>query len=82
MIKAATELGLSQEDATALTVQTIVGSAGMLSESGLSATKLRENVTSPNGTTAAALAKFSEGELGNLIKTAMTAARDRSQELA
>jgi pyrroline-5-carboxylate reductase len=82
MIKAAIELGLSQEDATALTVQTIVGSAGMLSESGLSATKLRENVTSPNGTTAAALAKFSEGELGNLIKTAMTAARDRSQELA
>lgn len=82
MIAATTSLGLSQHDATTLTIQTIVGSAGMLSESGLSATKLRENVTSPNGTTAAALAKFNEGGLADLIKSAMLAARDRSQELA
>ena len=82
MIAAAISLGLSQNDATTLSIQTIVGSAGMLSESGLSATKLRENVTSPNGTTAAALAKFNEGGLADLIKSAMLAARDRSQELA
>lgn len=82
MIKAATELGLSQEDAKTLTIQTILGAGKMLDESGLTPTKLRENVTSPNGTTAAALNKFSEGKLGDLIKVAMTAARDRSQELA
>ena len=65
-----------------LTIQTIVGASKMLEESGKSPTTLRENVTSPNGTTAAALAKFSEGNLGNLIATSMKAARDRSQELA
>ena len=47
-----------------------------------SPTTLRENVTSPNGTTAAALNKFNEGKLGELISNAMRAARDRSQELA
>jgi pyrroline-5-carboxylate reductase len=82
MIKAATELGLSAEDARTLTIQTILGAGKMLDESGLTPTKLRENVTSPNGTTAAALNKFNEGKLGELIKVAMTAARDRSQELA
>jgi pyrroline-5-carboxylate reductase len=82
MIKGATSLGLSESDATTLTIQTIVGAAKMLEESGKTPTTLRENVTSPNGTTAAALAKFSEGKLGNLIAESMKAARDRSQELA
>jgi pyrroline-5-carboxylate reductase len=82
MIAAAIALGLSEEDASTLTIQTIVGAAGMLDESGLTPTKLRENVTSPNGTTAAALAKFSEGQLGDLISKAMKAAKDRSAELA
>lgn len=82
MVAAGTQLGLSQQDATTLTIQTIVGAAAMLVESGKSATILRENVTSPNGTTAAALKKFSEGGLADLVASAMTAARDRSQELA
>lgn len=82
MIKGATALGLSESDATTLTIQTIVGAAEMLASSGKSPTTLRENVTSPNGTTAAALAKFNEGKLGNLISESMKAARDRSQELA
>ena len=82
MIKAGTELGLSAEVATELTVQTIYGAAGMLKESGKNATTLRENVTSPNGTTAAALKSFSDGGLADLVLKAMTAARDRSQELA
>jgi pyrroline-5-carboxylate reductase len=82
MIKGATLLGLSESDATTLTIQTIVGAAKMLEDSGKSPTTLRENVTSPNGTTAAALTKFSEGKLGNLIAESMKAARDRSQELA
>ncbi len=82
MIKGATLLGLSESDATTLTIQTIVGAAKMLEDSGKSPTTLRENVTSPKGTTAAALTKFSEGKLGNLIAESMKAARDRSQELA
>jgi pyrroline-5-carboxylate reductase len=82
MVAGAKELGLSQEDATTLTVQTIVGAAKLLDESGKSATTLRENVTSPNGTTAAALASFTSADLNSMVANAMKAARDRSQELA
>lgn len=82
MIVGAQNLGLSKDDATALTVQTIIGAAKLLDESGKSATTLRENVTSPNGTTAAALAAFSEQDLTSMVAKAMKAARDRSQELA
>ena len=82
MITGATELGLSHKDATTLTVQTIVGAAKLLSESGKSATTLRENVTSPNGTTAAALASFGSDNLNTVVAKAMKAASDRSQELA
>ena len=82
MVAGAKELGLSDEDATTLTVQTIVGAAKLLNESGKSATTLRENVTSPNGTTAAALASFETDHIGGVVAKAMKAARDRSQELA
>ncbi len=82
MVAAAQELGLSELEATELTVQTIVGAAKLLAESGKSATTLRENVTSPNGTTAAALASFAADDLAAMVARAMKAARDRSQELA
>lgn len=82
MIKSGISLGLSSEEATTLAIQTIIGSAAMLEQSGKSPTILRENVTSPNGTTAAALKVFSDSNLGEIINKAMTAARDRSQELA
>lgn len=82
MVSAGTELGLSNEVATELTIQTMVGAAKLLATSNKSATTLRENVTSPNGTTAAALASFAESDLAGIVKKAMTAARDRSQELA
>ncbi len=82
MVAGAKELGLSDQDATTLTIQTIVGAAKLLDESGKSATTLRENVTSPNGTTAAALASFGSDNLNLMVAQAMKAARDRSQELA
>ena len=82
MIKSGISLGLSEGQATTLAIQTMVGSAAMLEQSGKSATTLRENVTSPNGTTAAALKVFSEANLSEIVTRAMTAARDRSQELA
>ena len=82
MVAGAKELGLSDQDATTLTIQTIVGAAKLLDESGKSATTLRENVTSPNGTTAAALASFGSENLNLMVAKAMKAARDSSQELA
>lgn len=82
MVKAGTDLGLSSEVATELTIQTMVGAAKLLATSGKSAATLRENVTSPNGTTAAALASFADSDFSGIVKKAMVAARDRSQELA
>ena len=82
MVAGAKQLGLNDADATTLTVQTIVGAAKLLDESGKSATTLRENVTSPNGTTAAALASFASNDLKSMVAKAMKAASDRSQELA
>ena len=82
MVAGAQELGLSEKDATTLTVQTMLGAAQLLEQSGKSATTLRENVTSPNGTTAAALSSFSNDNLNSMVSKAMKAARDRSQELA
>jgi pyrroline-5-carboxylate reductase len=82
MIDGAITLGLSREDATTLTIQTITGSAALLEKSGDSPSTLREKVTSPNGTTAAALASFSESHLSEIVSRAMKAAHDRADELA
>ena len=82
LIKGGIALGLSQEIATELAIGTISGSAAMLQESGLDAATLRKNVTSPNGTTAAALKVFSDSDLSGIVKDAMSAAQKRAQELA
>lgn len=82
MIKSGVKLGLSEEIATKLAIGTIVGSAAMLQESGIDAATLRKNVTSPNGTTAAALEVFSTKKLDDIVNEAMAAAKKRSQELA
>ena len=82
MIDGAKKLGLSESDATTLTIQTMVGAAKLLEESGDSPSTLREKVTSPNGTTAAALASFGESGLTKIVAKAMEAAKNRSQELA
>ena len=82
MVEGAVALGLSHDDATLLTIQTIVGAAALLDQSGDSPTTLREKVTSPNGTTAAALASFGDSGLKDIVAQAMAAAAKRSQELA
>ena len=82
MVKAGVELGLTGEIATKLAIETISGSAAMLKESNLDAATLRKNVTSPKGTTAAALEIFSNSDLENIILKAMSAAKNRAQELA
>lgn len=81
MVDGAVALGLTREDATQLTIQTITGAAALLAQSGDSPKTLREKVTSPNGTTAAALASFSQSELSETVAKAMQAAAKRSQEL-
>lgn len=82
MVAAGIELGLTQEVATELTVQTLVGAGRMLAESGADAQTLRQNVTSPNGTTAAAIKVLQESGIEEIFARALTAARDRSRELA
>lgn len=82
MIEGGKKLGLSEEVASTLAIQTVVGAAEMLQNSGKSPSTLRENVTSPNGTTFAALTNFAEGGLSDLVANSMAAAAKRSKELA
>ncbi len=75
-------LGLSEAQAGALAAQTMIGSGALLSQSGQSATELRRGVTSPNGTTQAALdVLMRENGLPKVLREAVTAAYRRSQEL-
>jgi len=82
MIDGAERLGLSEADAKVLVNQTLLGAAKMINESGKDAKTLRENVTSPNGTTAAALAVFDSNKWHEIVYEAMNAAKNRSQELS
>lgn len=82
VVAAATKLGLSEADAITLAKETLIGAALMVEKSGKDLKTLRENVTSPNGTTAAALNSFKESGLEDLVLAAMKAARDRSIELS
>lgn len=83
MASAGEKLGLSPEIAMALARATIIGGGAMLEAGSESAAQLRENVTSPGGTTAAALSVLMGTQgLEQLMTAAMTAARDRAQELA
>jgi pyrroline-5-carboxylate reductase len=82
MIEAGVHLGLPRVTATDLVVQTLVGSAKMLRETGTHPVVLREQVTSPGGTTAAALRELETHRVRAAFLAAMEAARDRSRALA
>ena len=82
MIEAGVLLGLPRATATELAVQTLFGAATMLRETGQHPTVLREQVTSPAGTTVAALRELDDHKVRAAFITAMEAARDRSRELA
>jgi pyrroline-5-carboxylate reductase len=82
MIEAGVHLGLPRTTATELVVQTVVGSAKLLRETGEHPTVLREQVTSPGGTTAAAIRQLEDHKVRAAFLTAMEAARDRSRALA
>ena len=82
MIEAGVHLGLPRDTATELVVQTMLGSAKLLRETGEHPTVLRERVTSPGGTTAAAVRQLEDHKVRAAFLGAMEAARDRSRELA
>ena len=74
--------GLPREIAYRLAVQTVLGSARMLAEAGEHPALLREKVTSPGGTTIAALHVMENGRFRGVIMDAVDAATQRSKELA
>ena len=82
MIEAGVHLGLPRGTAAELVVQTVVGSAKLLRETGEHPTVLREQVTSPGGTTAAAVRELEDHKVRAAFLTALEAARDRSRALA
>jgi len=85
MIRAGHEMGLPPEIAKILVLQTAKGASMLAAERdkfGESPSELRRKVTSPGGTTEAALRVLAFREFGRIIEQALRAARDRSRELS
>jgi pyrroline-5-carboxylate reductase len=82
MEEAGTKLGLTDESARLLAIQTAFGAAKLALEIEEAPATLRERVTSPGGTTEQALRVLNESGLKTIFDKAMTAARDRAIELA
>jgi len=85
MIKAAVGLGLPEDIAKDLVLQTAKGAALLAAEAdgrGENPAELRRKVTSPGGTTEAALKVFEEGKFGPLVEAALKRACERSRELS
>lgn len=84
MINESVAMGLSEKDATLLVTQTVLGSAALAKESTRSVSQLREAVTSPEGTTAAALEILKSDtshSFANIIMRAMQAAKEKSEQI-
>jgi pyrroline-5-carboxylate reductase len=81
LIEAGKRLGLSPRYANLLAKQTALGAARMMLESGEPPEVLREKVTSPGGTTAAAIASLGQNHVFESIVAAIVAACERSREL-
>jgi pyrroline-5-carboxylate reductase len=82
MIDGGVKIGLSDDLARELAVQTFVGSAVLARETGRPPAELRSMVTSKGGTTAAGLARMEEGHVREAIVAAVEAAHARAQELS
>jgi len=81
MESAARKLGLPDEQARSFTLQTVSGAVALAEQSEQSAQDLRKKVTSPAGTTAAAIAILQQRGLDELIYDAMQAAKARAREM-
>lgn len=75
-------LGLTQEQAELMALQTLIGTARYLEQTQESPATLRAAVTSPGGTTQAALESFAEQGFADIVKQAVHAANKRAEELA
>jgi len=75
-------LGLDRDLAYTLALQTFIGSAELIKRTGSTPEQLRKNVTSPGGTTAAAIAKFEELGLRDTLIAGQRACHDRGAELS
>ena len=82
MIEAGILLGLSREISTQLVVQTMLGTAKQLRDLKMHPVELREMVTSPGGTTIAAIRELEQAGVRAAFLNAIQAAMDRSRELA
>ena len=82
MIEAGVLLGMPRTTSTDLVVQTLYGAATMLKETGQHPTVLREQVSSPGGTTMAAVRQLDNHKVRAAFVTAMEAAAERSKQLA
>ncbi len=82
MIEAGILLGLSREISTQLVVQTMLGTAKLLRDGGMHPVELREMVTSPGGTTIAAIHELEQAGVRAAFLNAIQAAMKRSKELA
>ena len=75
-------VGLSRAAAYQLALETILGSAKLMAQSNAEAEELRNQVTSPNGTTFAGLKRMEARDFRGLIKETVLAAKTRSEELS
>jgi pyrroline-5-carboxylate reductase len=80
MAEGGIRMGLKNDDALTLAVQTMIGTSKLLG-AGMSPSKVREMVTSPGGTTAAGLKAFDEKGFKDTVITAVAAAKNRAEEL-
>lgn len=81
LIKSGIELGLSEEEAEILVLETLIGAGKMIAESDKSPGRLREEVTSPNGTTYAAINVFTDDGLAHTVLKAAKACARRAEDL-
>ncbi len=81
LINAGVMAGLSRGDAAVLAMETFLGSTALLKETGAEPNQLKNEVTSPGGTTAAALFELEKGACAGTIMKAVAAAVQRAKEL-
>ncbi|MCY3021307.1 MAG: hypothetical protein NTW87_20015 [Planctomycetota bacterium] len=81
MVEAGVAEGFTREQAAALAARTVLGAAQMLEETGLPPEELRRRVTSPNGTTHAAIERLDAEQVKAKITAAVRRAAERSREL-
>ena len=81
LIDAGVKIGIPRDTAEKLVLQTMIGATHLVQQSDKSPAELRRAVTSPGGTTAAAISQFETGNFNQLVRQAVIAAYKRAREL-